>query len=656
MVQSSGKPKRIGDLLVEKGLVAEYDINLALQRQRNEGGRLGKHLIIMGFISRLELYQTLAEQWQAPLLDLLKEPPSASRLVSKIGHKKLNDQGWLPWRYDGTVLTVATSVEPTAQLEQSIIKQTGISTIRYRTTTDWDVTRALQELARNTLLYSITDALADEHPDESAKHSMVFWQKATLVAFLGLSALFFVLYPIDTFAVFFLGANLVFFLNIAFKVLFGLRSPFRVAQKQRWKKAIQQQRAKQGLIAEWDKGLSDDELPMYTILVPVFKEVEVVSKVISNLSDLDYPKTKLDILILLEENDHETIAAAKAAKPPEYVRILVVPEGQPQTKPRACNYGLEFARGQYVVIFDAEDKPDPDQLRKAIAAFELNRLERETLDPNTPRLVCSQAALSYFNSEYNALTKLFSVEYAHWYDAMLPGLDQSGIPLPLGGTSNHFEVETLKELGGWDPWNVTEDADLGLRIAARGYSVGTIESSTQEEACAEIGAWIKQRTRWIKGYMVTAAVNTRKPITWYRRNGFSGLLGMFGLILGTPLAFLAYPVALLFTIVTYIGVQLSAIHIPPWVLEGGMLLMLFGNGAMILTSGMAAWRRYNWRVGIMALLNPVYWTLHAVAAWRAAWQMIFDPHRWEKTPHGLTEDYESSHEHEIYTQYSKNLS
>jgi len=209
----------------------------------------------------------------------------------------------------------------------------------------------------------------------------------------------------------------------------------------------------------------------------------------------------------LEEDDSETLASARAAKPPEYVRILVVPAGEPQTKPRACNYGLAFAFGEYVVIYDAEDHPEPDQLRAAISAFKRAEFERAYVDPKKRPLICVQAALSYFNADANLMTRMFAVEYSQWFDAMLPGLDDLGVPLPLGGTSNHFHAQGLVELGGWDPYNVTEDADLGMRAAAYGYRVSTIESTTWEEACSQTRAWVRQRTRWIKGYMVTSGVN-----------------------------------------------------------------------------------------------------------------------------------------------------
>jgi len=194
--------------------------------------------------------------------------------------------------------------------------------------------------------------------------------------------------------------------------------------------------------------LDPRELPTYTVLVPVYKEANVVADLIANLGALDYPREKLEILLLLEENDTETIEAARAARPPSTITFLIVPPGHPQTKPKACNVGLFFARGEFLVIYDAEDKPEPDQLKKAVIAF------RRGGD----RLVCVQAALNYWNAADNWLTRMFTVEYSFWFDYMLPGLDRLRLPIPLGGTSNHFRTRGLRMLGGWDPFNVTEDA------------------------------------------------------------------------------------------------------------------------------------------------------------------------------------------------------
>jgi len=254
--------------------------------------------------------------------------------------------------------------------------------------------------------------------------------------------------------------------------------------------------------------LQDADLPVYTILVPMYKEPQVAQKIARTVTRLDYPIDKLDVKLLLEEDDAPTrqkIAEVIDSLPPcvEVVLAPAVPKGQPKTKPRACNHGLDRAKGKYTVIYDAEDQPEGDQLKKAIIAF--RRLENS----KKGFVACLQAKLNYFNAHQNSLTRFFTLEYTTWFDLFLPGLHAVRTPIPLGGTSNHFKTDVLKELGGWDPFNVTEDCDLGIRMARRGFSTEVLDSTTWEEANSQVGNWIRQRSRWIKGYFQTHLVHTR---------------------------------------------------------------------------------------------------------------------------------------------------
>ena len=250
-------------------------------------------------------------------------------------------------------------------------------------------------------------------------------------------------------------------------------------------------------------------------------------------------------------------------------------------------------------------------------------------------VVCLQARLNYFNARENLLTRMFTLEYSFWFDYMLPGLDAMRLPIPLGGTSNHFRVSALRELGAWDPYNVTEDADLGVRAAAEGKTVGITESTTWEEACSEWKAWIRQRTRWIKGYMVTALVHMRRPRQLLRETGVRGVFGVLGLIAGTPAMFLACPLVWAFWLFTFLGGTVAGFHLPPWVETATFVNLVVGNGAMILLSALAARRRHAYDLIPFALLNPAYWMLHSIAAYRALWQLVVSPSHWEKTPHGI---------------------
>ena len=382
------------------------------------------------------------------------------------------------------------------------------------------------------------------------------------------------------------------------------------------------------------QALRDRDLPSYSILVPAYRESSVIGRLLASLKALDYPADKLDILLLLEEDDTETLAAAKAAAPGANVRILVVPSGQPQTKPKACNVGLLFAQGEYLVIYDAEDQPERDQLKKAVLAFRRGPKE----------LICLQAALNYYNWNENFLTRMFTLEYSFWFDYLLPGLDKLRMPIPLGGTSNHFKTPVLRELGGWDPFNVTEDADLGIRAAMHGYRVGIVNSTTYEEANKHLGNWLRQRSRWIKGYMQTALVFSRDPIGLVRRAGLRQALGFALLIGGTPLIFLFQPISILLTLV-WVVTRTTALDplFPPAILYLSLFNLLLGNALAIYINMFAVFKRRLHPLVLFALLNPVYWLLHSIASFKALGQLFTRPYYWEKTTHGLTRHPASSH-------------
>lgn len=638
---------RLVELLQRSTVIAEHDLQAAQYRSQKAGTMLAEELVVAGLATPKEAWSALGVLWDSPIINIETEPVDKRLLSSRPSHEFVT-AGWAPWCYSGeNELTIVTSVQPDERLLRSARARYNASRIITRTISPNDLETAIENTCKDQLLYLITDAHADSNPTESAREGMHWWQK--WLPF-GLPLLLLVIgffYTNDIVVAVFLGTNVIFYLFIIFKSYLAIRVPLKLFFQNIWQRALGAARRDAGIptLSNHLRRIPDRDLPVYTLLIPVFREANIVGKLVDNLDKLDYPKSKLQVLILLEEEDTETIEAAYAANPPPYMTVMVVPDGQPRTKPRACNYGLALARGKYVVIYDAEDKPDPQQLRTAVAAFDENRFRRAYVDPKLPELVCVQAALSYFNSDYNLLTRLFSIEYSHWFDAMLPGMDGIGFPMPLGGTSNHFIASVLRDIGAWDPYNVTEDADLGMRISNRGFAIGNIRSSTGEEACAETGAWIKQRTRWIKGYLITSAVYLSRPLSFLRRNGIGGAISMILLVLGTPISFMVYPLSLLFTLITWFGVQFRGLHFPEWLLQATLLVMVFGIGMLIATSALAAGLRYGWRLAMYAFLTPAYWFLHSIAAWRAAYQSIFDPHRWEKTPHGLTEDYVTEEEH-----------
>lgn len=623
---------RLGDLLIERALISATQLQDAVLAQQQAGGYLGRHLLLSGALTRRQLTSTLADLWGIGQVDLVANPPRVE-LVRAAGADHVLEHGWLVHSDDGTTLDVATVREPTSALVAQVAAQHPGRQIRFFATSDFDLDSAALAACRDELAQGAGDGFALMRPDLSARSGVVRWQMVGFWSFVAALVLGFGLFPLNTLTLALLLVNLGFLIGVSFKtVMFAAGVACRRRQDLD-DLEVATVRAEAGAGPE-EPRISDDDLPMYTILVPAFREANIVAKLLSNLDALDYPKAKLQVLLLLEEDDVDTIAAAKASAPPEYVRILIVPRGVPQTKPRACNLGLTFATGKYLVIFDAEDRPEPQQLRMAVAAFRRADAQEQAGAPPT---VCVQARLNYFNAQQNLLTRLFTLEYSMWFDYMLPGLDAARLPIPLGGTSNHFDVAGLRRLGGWDAWNVTEDADLGVRASALGSRVSLIASTTWEEACSATFPWIRQRTRWVKGYMLTALVYARHPWRLWKATGWRGLVGMGGLVAGTPLSFLAAPLLVALTVFTYAGGQIAGVQLAPWVSSMTTANMLLGNGAMIAVHALAAVHRGERRLVGFALLSPVYWMLHGVAAWRALWQVLRNPFVWEKTPHGLNE-------------------
>lgn len=366
----------------------------------------------------------------------------------------------------------------------------------------------------------------------------------------------------------------------------------------------------------------DADLPVYTIVVALYREAASVNGLLRAIERLDYPPEKLDVKLVVEPDDRETRAAiaARACRLP--IDVLVAPDIGPRTKPKALNVALPFAYGSFLVVYDAEDRPDPAQLKTALHAF------RAADD----RLACVQACLSIDNTGDSWLARYYTAEYAGQFDVFLPGIAGLNLPLPLGGSSNHFRTATLRDVGAWDPYNVTEDADLGMRLARFGYRAGVIDSTTYEEAPSRIGAWLRQRSRWFKGWLQTWLVHMRAPRQLLRDLGLPGFLAFQLMVGGNVLAALVHPLFMLALIHSAIGGDLTWDNgnatVAIVTLASGYLISALLGGFGLMRRGLLA---HAW----VLLLTPVHWLLLSLAAWRALYQLIAEPYRWEKTEHGL---------------------
>ncbi|MGI8419920.1 MAG: glycosyltransferase family 2 protein [Candidatus Levyibacteriota bacterium] len=375
--------------------------------------------------------------------------------------------------------------------------------------------------------------------------------------------------------------------------------------------------------------VGDNEWPVYTILCPLYKEWQVVPQFAKALSNMDYPKDKLQAILLLEEDDHETIKKVQELHLPPYFETVVVPDSKPKTKPKASNYGLKFARGEYTVIYDAEDVPDPLQLKKAIIAFK----------KAGSKVICIQAKLNFYNPHQNLLTRVFTAEYSLWFDLVLTGLQSIHAPIPLGGTSNHFHTQDLHKLKGWDSFNVTEDADLGMRLVKHGYRTAVIESITLEEANSSLKNWFGQRSRWIKGYIQTYFVHMRNPSEFIRTWNEPHYITFQLVIGGKVMSMFINPMLWLITICYFvfrakIGSFIDSFFPAP-VLYMGVISLLLGNFLYAYYYMVGCVKHGHDELVKYIFLVPFYWLAMSIAAWIAVYRFIVAPHYWSKTKHGL---------------------
>ena len=469
------------------------------------------------------------------------------------------------------------------------------------------------------------------NPDESAHKVLFPSQKYFIIGVIVALVVSYLVNSALTFAFLFAAVNVFYFLINPVKLYISLRG-FRGAKVTRLPQAE-------------INDAESTELPVYTILVPVYHEAAVLPQVMRNLYQMDYPKEKLDVKILMEEKDEETISEAKklglfgnprkevngipTGKYRDFLKIfepVVIPEADITTKPRACNYGLLRAKGKYCVIYDAEDKPGKDQLKKAAITF--------SSVPDD--IACLQSKLNFYNAKENLLAKWFSIEYAYWYDYYLPGLDRTGAPIPLGGTSNHFRTNQLRELGGWDPYNVTEDADLGVRISRRDLKTQMLDSYTYEEATIKVPSWIRQRSRWYKGHVQTFLVHMRHPKKLLHDLGWKKFF-LFQLTFGG---------AIFMPIINPFLWVIAAISFAvPWLFTGLVFLplqficvfnLVVGNMAYLLLYFVTCIDEKNYNFVPLASAMPLYWVLISIAAWRGLLQLVTKPFYWEKTLHGVS--------------------
>ena len=599
----------LGQMLLRRGVIDEDELESALLVGKAQRLRLGEALVAVG-VKQTDIWGALAEQWGMAAIDVTRH------WVDLGIANELDAQGalWhrvLPLREAGGAVVVAMA-DPTDRDAQQYLE----SRLRMPVVARLALPAALrqrQEQVYRQQLVRVSSALLETKTPELSAHTMLSRQQKFALAIAGIVAVVLAIVMRGSFAIAISSAVIVLYAAV---VIFRAYVTVRAARSR-------------GLVTISQEQLDElTEFPIYTILLPLFGEAAVLPQLLKACRDLDYPPSKLDIKLLLEEDDRATREVVARTDLPANVDVVVVPAEGPRTKPKACNYGLQFARGDYCVIYDAEDVPPPDQLKKALVAFRNGDLDTG----------CVQARLDYYNPDQNLITKWFTLEYTMWFRLFLPGLVDLRLPVPLGGSSNHFPTALLRRLDAWDPNNVTEDADLGMRLHRFGYQTLLMESTTMEEANSDFVNWMRQRSRWGKGYFVSWLVLMRTPRRVWREMGWRGTLAMQLILGGTfGIALLNLFLWLLTGLWVLAHFDFIGNLFPSWIYYAGMLEMLFGNFFFLYLGLWAARTRNSFELNHAALLIPVYWAMTGIAMIKSGVQTVSNPQFWEKTRHGLGE-------------------
>lgn len=605
---------RLGEWLVTESMATHEAVRSALAIQRRSGGMLGDILLAARIINPLQWKHALHAQGIPTLdSDLLWEADTALLHAGDI--PVYTGKQYIPLRF-GTQIWIATPA-PDAALKQWADAYYAADCV-LKLITARELHACLLRHFNNALDHEARELLHRLHPHVSARQPVLAGQRNGFLALLALLLASAVLAPVGTWHAAITISTLFYLATLAFKLVLLINAPVRTRRHASWHKTAQQ--------------LSDRQLPVYSILVPLYRESpHIAQQILRAIDALDYPKTKLDVWLITESDDPATREHLQALAPPDYCRMLTVPASLPRTKPKACNVALPLLRGEFVTIYDAEDKPAPDQLRLSVAAFSHSRRQ----------VACLQAPLNYYNRGENLITQLFSIEYSALFRLFLPALRRLRIPIPLGGTSNHIRLDALRAVHGWDPYNVTEDADLGIRLAYHGYTTDILPSLTLEESPVRIGPWLRQRSRWIKGYIQTWLVYMRSPLDLLKQLGAPAFFG-FQLFVGAPaITFLLAPLFWGLFFVSLSGVA-PAMRLPDWLLLSCSVTLVLGFALQWATAILAV-RREQWNGLLRAqALYPAYWVLHSLACVKALWQLIVKPHYWEKTSHGQSRIFKNS--------------
>ena len=606
-VVSPGNADALGRLLVESGALQPGDLAKAHALMLREEARFEDILLHNLMVDEMALYGAMARLHGVRLADLAAEPPDP-RLIDEIGVKRCIAEGLVPWKRVGGAVVYATArPEEFARLRESLPPAHGPALMAVAPL------RAIQDAvmeARAGRLAQMAETRVP--PTESSR----VWNRQRLrrAALAGglIGAAILLISPLA------LMALLTAFVVLSLTLSMGLKFTAALVQ---WRAM---RRRKGPFQSPRERPAIPRRLPTVSILVPLFREREIAAHLIRRLQRLNYPRELLDVLLVVEADDALTRETLARTALPRWMRVITVAEGSLRTKPRALNYALDFCRGSVIGVYDAEDAPHPDQIHEIVRRFHARG----------PEVACLQGILDFYNSRHNWLARCFTIEYASWFRIVLPGIERLGLALPLGGTTIFFRREALEEIGGWDAHNVTEDADLGFRLARHGYRTEVVPTATHEEANARALPWIRQRSRWLKGFAITWAVHMKTPRRTLRELGGRRFFGFQMLMLGTFSQFLLAPLLWSFWVI-------------PLGLAHPLAALMPGWGVATLGGLFLACESITVAIGLLAVSGPAhrhllpfvptlhfYYPLATLAAWKAAWEIVTRPFYWDKTSHG----------------------
>lgn len=605
LLQTTVPPLRglgsLASLLVSGGVLSQDNAAAAEAIAQRQGLRIADVLMSNFGIAGLSIAQAYSTLHQMQLVNPCEEPPDPA-LLDKFGAANAIREGLLPWRKMGTSTVVLTD-KPDQFDRQSKALHDALGPVRIAITTRDYLERSVIAMRHQALSHAAETKVPEHQSSRIWNAPLALKRGLTFVIFL-LTGL--VAFPTVMISILCALTVIVLILSTALKAT----AAYKCLSTQKH---------------DVPPNAVPARLPTISLLIPLFRETEIAQHLLARIREIDYPMELLDVCLVTESDDLTTRDALGKTVLPTWMRPVVVPQGTLRTKPRALNFALDFARGSIIGVYDAEDAPAPDQLR-IVAAHFANR---------GPEVACLQGVLDYYNDSANWLTRCFTIEYASWFRVVLPGLEKLGLVVPLGGTTLFFRREILEELGGWDAHNVTEDADLGVRLARAGYRTELIPTVTQEEANGRFWPWIKQRSRWLKGYAITYAVHMRDPRQLWADLGARRFWGVQLLFAGTLSQFVLAPVLWSFWVIPF-GVTHPLLQVLPPYWFWGLAAVFFATELINLAVAAIALRaaKKTWLIK-WALTLQVYFPLAAVAAYKGLSELAWKPYYWDKTTHGV---------------------